>query len=283
MVLSLGKEEGVGRWGYISRFYKYIFNEKYDSVFSHMNQEYILLGGLFWRLAGKRVYMWRNHHAGSLLTDITALLCTKIFCTSKYSYTAKFKKTELMPVGVDTDLFQKLDEVPRVPRSILFLARIAPVKKPHFLIEALNMLKTRNIDFTADIYGDPLPKDEKYLKDLKRKVKEADLGDFINFYPGVPNTETVGVYNSHEIFDKTIFEAMACETLTLATNKNLAELVSESFIAVEDDAENIALKLEKLLAMSDEDKMKWGGELRRIAVEKHSLRLLGNKLADLVL
>jgi len=101
----------------------------------------------------------------------------------------------------------------------------------------------------------------------------------------------VRAYNSHEIFvnlsssgmyDKTIFEAMACETLILATNKNLEGLVPESFIAKEDDVENIAFKLEKLLVLSLDEKVKWGRELCRVTNEHHSLRELGNKLVALV-
>src|SRR6185369_1642182 len=105
-VLSLGKEEGGGRLmsraRYVWRFYKYIFGAEYDAVFVHMNQEYVLLGGIFWKLMLKPAYMWRNHHAGSRLTDVAAFFCKKVFCTSRFSYTAKYKKTVIMPVGVDT-------------------------------------------------------------------------------------------------------------------------------------------------------------------------------------
>jgi len=287
-VLSLGKENGKNKIKYIINFYKYIFGEKYDSVFIHMNQEYVLLGGIFWKIMNKKVYMWRNHHSGSLFTDIAVIFCNKIFCTSKFSYTAKYKKTSIMPVGIDTDFFDRKNDITRIPRSILFLARVAPVKKPHVLIEALILLKNRGVNFTASFYGDPLPKDESYYLSLKEKISKSLMTDSVFFFSGIPNESTVDVYNKHEIFvnlsssgmyDKTIFESMACETLTLATNRNLEELVPESFIAKEDDVENIALKLEKLLSFSDDEKGKWGKEMRRITVEKHSLRELGNKIA----
>lgn len=84
-VLSLGKEEQLrkrpdlgnfkrsvlgeqlNRLKYIWHFYKYIWQERknYDSVFVHMNQEYVLLGGLIWKLFGKKVMLWRNHPDGS--------------------------------------------------------------------------------------------------------------------------------------------------------------------------------------------------------------------------
>ena len=51
-VLSLGKEEGRSKAEYLSRFYRYIWEERnnYDAVFVHMNQEYVLLGWKFWKL-----------------------------------------------------------------------------------------------------------------------------------------------------------------------------------------------------------------------------------------
>ena len=80
-VHSLGKEKGESRIKYIFNFYKNIFalRNKYDGVFVHMNQEYILLGGLLWRIFGKNIYMWRNHHSGSILTDIAAFFCKRVF------------------------------------------------------------------------------------------------------------------------------------------------------------------------------------------------------------
>ena len=60
-VLSLGKEERESRLAYIKRFYSYIWHKRkeYDSVFVHMNQEYVLLGGFFWKAMRKRVILWR--------------------------------------------------------------------------------------------------------------------------------------------------------------------------------------------------------------------------------
>ena len=294
-ILSLGKEKGGG-WmvahvRYLWRFYKYIFSAEYDVVFVHMNQEYILLGGLLWKMMGKRVYMWRNHHAGSFLTDVAAAFCTKVFCTSKFSYTAKYKKTVLMPVGIETDMFKRndLSRTAKKPHSILFLARIAPVKKPHLLLEALGLLAQKGLSFTASFYGDALPKDIDYLKGLKEKAKALNLDKQVTFCGGVPNDQTPDVYSAHEVFvnlsssgmyDKTIFEAMACETLSLASNKNLHGLVPEMFIFEEGNAVDLSQKLEKLLALSSEEKESYGRQLRQIVIDKHSLRGLGLKLAE---
>lgn len=233
-VFSLGKEENKSRSIYLFRFYKYIwqYRKDYDVVFVHMNQEYLLLAGWWWRIIGKKVGMWRNHHSGSILTDIASFFCNVVFCTSKFSYTAKYKKTVLMPVGVDTNLFKIRTDIKRVPNSILFLGRISPVKRVHIFIDALWHLKNAGLMFTSSIYGDALPKDFVYLESLKKQVKDLGLDHLVSFYSGVPNYQTVEIYNRHEIYinlsssgmyDKTIFEAMACGCKVLSTNKNLKE------------------------------------------------------------
>lgn len=288
-VLSLGKETGQSRFKYLSNFYKYIFGQRYDAVFVHMNQEYVLLGGIFWKLMGKSVYMWRNHHKGSVLTDIAAALCDKVFCTSRFSFTAKYKKTVLMPVGIDTDVFEH-QITTKEPGSILFLGRIAPVKKPDILIDALALMdRAGKTEFTASFYGDPLPKDVTYAQSLKEKVKSLGLTDRVSFHAGVPNDDTPRVYSMHDVsvnlsssgmYDKTIFEAMACETLAVASNENLRGLIDDRFIFPEGDAKALAERLTDLIGLAAAEKERWGKVLRQTVINAHSLERLGKRLSQ---
>lgn len=288
-IFSLGKEKRAFRLKYIFNFYKYIWRERknYDSVFVHMNQEYVLLGGLFWKIFGKKIMMWRNHYAGSFLTDVSAFFCNTVFCTSRYSYTSKYKKTVLMPIGIDTEIFKKKNDIRKKKNSILFLARIAPSKKPELLIEALRILKSEGVQFTADLYGDAEPKDAPYLDSLKKKVKEYGLESLVFFKYGVPNNRTPEIYGSHMIFvnaspsgmyDKTIFEAMACETLVLTSNKNLKGEINDIFLFKEDDAHDLAQKLKTLLALDERTRNSYGARLRTFVADKQSLALLAHKL-----
>lgn len=288
-VLSLGKELGASRLEYIFRFYRYIWRERkeYGSVFVHMNQEYILLGGVLWKLMGKTVMMWRNHYAGNFLTRIAMMLSDKIFCTSQYSFTARSKKTVFMPVGIDTELFKKEDGAAKNPNSVLFLARIAPSKKAHLVIEALRILQSEGVSFTADFYGSSIPQDAPYLRSLKEKVKEYGLNNTVTFQKGVPNTETPRIYESHAVFvnsspsgmyDKTIFEAMACESLVLVANLNLKGKIDEKFLFQEDDAHDLAKKLNVLFKMDIETREKYGRILRTSVVREQSLELLARTL-----
>ncbi len=236
-VFSLGKEQGrVPAYRYAARFLllAWRLKNRYDSVFVHMNQEYILIAGPLWKLLGKRIYMWRNHYAGSWLTDIAASFCIKVFCTSRHSYTAKYRNTQFMPVGVE--ITEEKPDVVRAPRSILFLARIAPSKRLDLFIEALGLLQRQGVAFTASVYGSPLPEHQSYHDGLIQQTKEMGLEGRIVFHPGISHKETPAVFAAHEIFvncspsgmfDKTLFEAAAADCLVLATSDDFARETDE--------------------------------------------------------
>jgi len=266
-VLSLGKERNLGRFGYLFNFYKYLWQERqnYDTVFVHMNQEYVWLAGGWWRLTGKKILLWRNHPMGNLGTRLAVFLAHRVFCTSHQSFTARYKKTEIMPAGIDTDFFKRDEAIEKIPHSILFLGRISPIKKPDILIGALAFLP-KDLDFSVSFVGDPLPKDQKYYNDLKERVSVLNLPDRVKFLSAVPNRETVRLYNQHELFvnltpsgslDKTIFEAMACSSIAIVSNHSLVDLkkIDHFLVCSEEDKESLASSLRYFLSL-DEGKKK---------------------------
>ncbi len=288
-VYSLGKEEGGSRLKYVRRFLCYIwkFRKEYEGVFVHMNHEYVVLGGWLWRLMGKRVTLWRNHFEKKLLVDIAAPFCHTIFCTSKYSYTAKFKKTVLMPVGVPEQVFPLGDMEDREPSSILSFGRISPAKKTEQLIEALSVLRDRSVAFTATICGDALPELRDYETMLHDKVKELGLEEQVTFIPGISFEKVPELYKKYMIsvnqtesgsYDKTIFEAMLSGTLSLSCNENLKGEIDDIFLFTEDSVKELADHLEQLLLLPDYEKKQKGEELRSYALENHSLSSLVEKV-----
>jgi glycosyltransferase involved in cell wall biosynthesis len=290
---SLGKEY-IKKGGYLQkikyifRFYKllWVLRNKYNKVFVHMNQEYLLLGGMFWKLFCKPVFMWRNHYDGSFLTDIAASFCRKVFCTSRFSYTAKYKKTVFMPVGVDESSCRLSEKIDRLPNSILFLGRLDVSKCPHILIEALGILAKKGFDFTATFVGGPSKTDVKYPEQLVAQAKILNLSDRVKFVGAVPNTETFKYYRSHDIFvncsrsgmfDKTIFKSIACGCLTLATSGDFESLVGNEFIFADNDSESLAKKLAKVLLVSEKDHIRLKGILSKI-IKKNNLQTLVNRI-----
>lgn len=239
-VHSLGKERGeTSALLYAIRFklLAWRLRHEYDAVLVHMNQEYILIAGPLWKMLRKPVYFWRNHYAGSLLTDVAALFCTKIFCTSKHSYTAKYKKTVLMPVGVDLARFSDAGRMGRQPRSLLFLARIAPSKRLDVFIDALGILIKEGESFIGNIYGAPTPDDASYYASMRQRVDERGLHGRVSFHGGVSPEEAAQVFAAHQIFvncspsgmyDKTIFEAAAAGCFVIAASDDFHALAGDA-------------------------------------------------------
>ncbi len=287
-VMSLGKERWQNRAKYVFLLFYFSIRHfrRYDAVLVHMNQEYILAAGWLWKLLGKRIYMWRNHYAGSPATDIASIFCTKIFCTSHYSYTARFKKTKFMPVGIDTSIFKADPSIKRKARSILSLGRVAPSKNIHTFIQALSIMRDNKVEFTGDIYGNAKPGDEGYFDSLHQQVKETKLEKSVRFMAGVPNPTTPIVYSSHQIFinlspngmyDKTIFEAMACGCFVFASNDDLKDKIDPAFIFKYNDPVDLAQKLSAFLALSDVEQRKKAESINEL-VSHHTLSRLAEEL-----
>lgn len=286
-VHSLGKECGRSRLKYLWRFYRYAWSlrREYDAVFVHMNPEYVVLGGLLWRLLGKPVFLWRNHYQGGMLTDLAAPVCEKVFYTSKYSYTAKFPNAAQMPVGVDLAAFRPDASPARASRSILSLGRIAPSKRIEVLIDALGILRARRIAFSADIYGSSLPQDEGYLAALQEQARRLGL-ETVAFHAGPKNADTPVLYASHDVFvnasrsgmyDKTLFEAMASGCIVIASSGDYASYADPRCIFEDGDAAGLARSLEAILSLSAGERSVLAGRLHDVA-KQHNLDELARAL-----
>lgn len=286
-VLSLGKEESRSRIRYILRFYRYIWNKKheYDVVFVHMNQIYVLLGGLLWRMWRKPIGLWYAHKKVSLSLKIAVRLANYIFSVSKESFRYETEKLCILGHGIDTNRFHpgetlKTDTVPR----ILTVGRIAPIKNIDVMIDAVYLLKQNGISTYFDIVGDAIyVSDKEYLDALKNKVSDLGLSHEVNFLGSVPNTEIPSFYRSADVFlnlsntgsvDKAVLEAMASGSKVLTSNDAFRSILDTKYLSNR-NAETIAKDLEYLL--SDDSRE----DLRRYVKEFHNLAILVPKMKDI--
>ena len=242
-----------------------------------------------WKLLGKKIFLWRNHPNGNFLTKLAVCLAKKVFCTSQYSYTARFKKTKIMPVGVDAAFFRKNAASDKKRNSLLFFGRVSPVKKVEIFIEACRLLKERGVNFSADIVGDPPPSGHSYYDKMRGLVEETGLSPLVTFKPAILNDEAPNLYNQYDIyvnatptgsFDKTILEALACETLIVASNRALRGLVDGQFIFTEGVSSHLADKLSAILHWSEAKKMSEGVLGREKVKTTHDLALLVKNITE---
>jgi len=286
-VLSLGKESGRSRLKYLFNLYKFIIKERknYDCVFVHMNQEYVILGGLIWRFLGKKIIFWHNHRHGSFFTWLSAKISNAVFYTSPFAYTARFKNAKIAPAGIDAEVFKRNENIQKIPRSILCLGRISPVKRLEVLIEAAEELEKNGVEFVLNIIGGAPERDKEYFEKIKTLSRNLEEKGRIKFLGEISNLKTPEIYNQNEIFvnltpegslDKTILEAMACEVPVVVANKSFEKDLPGRLIF--ENSRDLAEKISALLNAPFDERKTLGRQLRAYSIENHGLDKLTEKI-----
>lgn len=291
-VHSLGKETARSRFRYVVRFYAHVWRlrHEYDAVFVHMNQEYVLLGGLLWKLWGKRVIMWRNHKMGSRLTDIACVLSDAICYTSPDSYVARKPRAQKMPIGIDTAQFH-LSANPPPFDTVLFLGRLDPVKKPEVFLQAVDLLAREAVNCRVDGYGDPTDPQSAHVPALREQIGALESRGILRWQGGIPHHETPGIYASHAIyvnitpsgsFDKTIGEAMASGCLVVAANQAIRDIVPDAFMVAPDSFQDVARGIEAALMLQPAEREDVVRRSVAFIEQNHSLKALVLRLVGIM-
>lgn len=285
-VFSLGREIGNSKLKRYFLFYKFFLNniKKSDRIFFHMCPEYVLAGGLISKLFGKENVLWYTHKNVSWKLKLAEKLIDKIFTASKESCRIDSKKVKMIGHGIDMEKFsnQKLKFKDSGKFRIISVGRIAEVKNYDLLIDAAEILKSRNFDFLITIAGAPiLEKDRIYFNALKEKIEEKNLSEYINFIGPVPYKNIFEFYQQGNLFvnfsdtgsiDKVILEAMASGCLVLTSNEAFENILPEKYFIVK-NSQKIADKILYLAQNFEAD-----GFLREYVLRNHNLENLTDKL-----
>ena len=233
---SLGKEKNASQAAYILNFYRYIwqFRHDYDTVFVHMNPEYVVLGGIFWRLWSKRIVLWYTHKSVNLKLRIAVLFAHDIFTASREGCPLTTDKLNVVGHGIDTALFHAPIKPFDTPLRIVSVGRITPIKNLDTLIEAVALLKERGIDTAVTLIGAPTkPSDEAYLESLKELAKNREVSGKVRFMGNIPHSLMPKTYREFDIsvnlcpaggMDKAVLESMAAGLLVFVSNTAFSEL-----------------------------------------------------------
>lgn len=294
-VLSLGKETNESRIKYLLNFYRYIWIERknYDSVFVHMNKEYVLLGWIIWQILRKNIFLWYNHIYGNFLTTLAVMVSKKVFYTSLSAFPAQFNKAIQMGAGIDTKMFEYNSE-PRIPLSLLYIGRISPIKNLRVLLEAVSILNQKNIFVTLKIFGDPSNHDIEYYKKLKSDFSLLIKNGAATFNKAIPHHKTAKFYSSHKIFlnatnrgslDKTVLEAMCCGALPVLSNVSFKSIFPPEMNVLffkENDADSAAQIIENILNIKEPEEIQFRKKLSDIVRDKHDVKKLVAEIRDIV-
>ena len=299
-VYSLGKENGVSRIKYLIRFFKYVttLRNEYDDVFVHMNQVYAILGGLLWRLWGKKVSLSYVHRQTSISLYVALQLVDAIFTSSPESFRIKSNKVVYFGHAIDTDKFRFKESELSLSGSLnlISVGRVTPIKHLEVIIDAISILRDSGIKAFLKIIGSPVYKsDHNYQKVILDKVKKLKLEEQISFVGSVNNNDLPEVYAKSDIsinacptggLDKAVIEAMSSGLISVTSNLAFDSYFGEFKNLLIFEFGNANSLAEKIIAIKNHEKIETiRGYLRHVAVEefdqRKTIKLISDRIKNL--
>jgi glycosyltransferase involved in cell wall biosynthesis len=287
-VHSLGKEDGVSRLTYLSRFYTYSWKlrRSYDAAFVHMNPEYVVLGGLLWRLIRKRVSLWYAHRTVNLKLRVAQHLAHIVFTGSKESFRIPSSKVVVTGQGIDTSFYtlaskatEHLEHGHPFP-TLVVTGRIAPIKNLELAIAIIEQLRHIYPHVRLRIVGDVgKSEDQSYYDAMKALVSTKNLEEHVVFTGGKDKKGVRDELWCADVFlhtsntnssDKTAVEAMAVGLYQITSSPVYQRDLPQSCFQ-QQTVEAYSTEIIRYLSLPDFKKKQLIDTLRQTAVEKHSL------------
>lgn len=265
-VLSLGKESGQSRIKYAVNFYKYIWRERnnYDAVFVHMNPEYVVLGGLFWRFWDKKIALWYTHKSVNLKLRLATGLSHLIFTASPKSFRLKSKKVRITGHGIDTEFFWPKERSANDIFRMISVGRISGTKNQLSLVKMFaELLPQTGKPVVLELIGSPVTEeDKKYQRRIADYINVNELQNKVKLVGAVPQGKLAEYYHDADLLvnlsqtgslDKDVLEAAACNLDVLTTNEAFQDILPKQNLSkyAESDIKRALLaKIERPIALT---------------------------------
>ncbi|MBI3420982.1 MAG: glycosyltransferase family 4 protein [Candidatus Sungbacteria bacterium] len=292
-VYSLGKESGASRITYLARFYKIIWRQRraYDAVFVHMNQMYVLLGGLIWRILGKQIALWYAHGKTSAGLWIAEKIADIVFTSTKSGFRIPSKKVVVVGQGIDIAGYTLAKNASDIPCRIVSVGRISPVKDYETIINAVSLLWQEHIAVELLIIGGVgMAEQAEYLNMLKVLVQEKNASTIVQFLGPRPNREIGAYLGRAQVFvnasrtgslDKSGLEGMASGLPVFTCNEAYDDVLGpyrEALMFPPGDAASLARKIKAYIQMPRQEQIRLGSAMRNIVEQQHALPMLAKNI-----
>ncbi len=283
-VISLGKSEGVGWLGQLKKLLTVVMSKKYDCVFVHMNPEYVLAAGWWWKLKKIPVALWYTHKATPWQLRLAVPWVKWIFTASKESFRLPSKKVIITGHGIDASLFQKNENIDIT--KMLAVGRITPTKDYETIIRAVILLKEQGLPHTLDIIGGPiLELDKSYNQALRELVVQSGFSGSIQFFDALPHYALIKKYNDYGVLlhasgtgslDKVVLEAILAGLLPISSSEAFTNLDT----SLRFEADNSRDLADKIIGLAKINTAVMQQKLTDWVLEKHNLNNLIKKISD---
>lgn len=274
-VLSLGKENPrlygfFQKFRYVLYFWKYIWQERknYDAVFVHMNPEYIVVGGLAWRLLGKKIALWYTHKSVNLKLRIAEHLANIVFTAARESFHLFSKKVQVVGHGIDVGRYAGALTPTHTPPRIVSVGRITPIKHLEVMIEAVKALENSGIRTHFTLIGGPaVPDDKEYEKRLRALIQTLKLEDSISLVGPISHDSMPDEYRKYDVsinmastggIDKAVLESMASGLVVIVANEAFAHYFGKyaDMFLCQASSEELAGRIRILLSSGNIDEIR---------------------------
>jgi len=275
----------------IINFYKEVFKnlKKTDFYFIHLGGPYSTFLIPFKIFLRKKVYQWYTHSHINSLMKFQALFCIdRIFTATPSSFAMNLDKVRVIGHGIDENLF-RINSVEK-NADLITIGRYSPVKNLDKILRLIHVYrKTFKKDLITNFYG-PLEASQEFKTNLNNYRDKLELEKNVSIRGPVNRDVVPSLLNQHKVFisfsetglDKASLEAMACGLPVLTSNRCVAEILPDHLRALlivnKDDLEDQVSKLNRLLTLSDQERLSLGEELRAIVKRGHTTTLLVNKI-----
>ena len=240
----------LGGGGKIGRAFTFLrlswgLRKEYDRVLVHMNPEYIVLAGAFWRLSGKRVALWYTHKSVTFKLRIATLFASVVLSASKESFRLGTKKLHVLGHGIDMERFVCPPHAKGAELRILTAGRISKTKNIHLILDAVEVLRVRGVSLVLTVAGAPgAGTDAAYAEDLYRRA-----GNTVLFVGPKQQQEVAALLCNSDVFinlsdtgslDKAVLEALASGVPAVSSNEAFKQILTPYGLFVTNDRQAVA-------------------------------------------
>jgi glycosyltransferase involved in cell wall biosynthesis len=280
--LSVGEKNRLLK---VFSFYSHIFRlrNEYDTVFVHMNPEYIVLGGLFWRILRKNIALWYTHKSVTQTLTIAEKFTHEIFTASPESFRLSSKKVHVVGHAIDTSFFKNTNLKKNNAFKIVTVGRISPSKDLGTIIRAYGRAHKKIPEMELYIVGGKgTESDSLYIESLKEFARKENFKKI--YFLGEKNQKEVrGILEDASIFihasktgslDKAPLEAMAMGVPVLSGSEAFTNILwnfKEILAFKKDDEDDLAHKMTVFYGLSKEEREEISKFSREFVLLYHSL------------
>jgi glycosyltransferase involved in cell wall biosynthesis len=284
-VYSLGKEVGLEHRSRVGRFVSLMISLRrdYDAVFVHMIPEFVIAGGVPWKLFGKKVGLWYVHGTVSWYLKIASWFADAIFTVSPESCRLHSPKVQVVGHGIDVGELKEIRHPMSDFLSVISIGRITPAKRLDIVLDTFELLKTKSFSFRGILVGGPAtPEDVEYAEDVKERA--GILG--VEYQGPIPHERAMAALEEADIFisasetgsiDKAVLEAAAAGVVPVFSNPEFGAILDAPELQVAGTPESFA-DLIRGLADDADGRARLAAQVRAAVVKNHSLANLIPKI-----